>query len=126
MAGGGAMPVTLAVGRSSQSGLYTLTAAFQAVYSDADSFPFVFYGGTVDLTNEVDGDVISIRIRKMIAAAGAWITVSQLPYIGLRPVGNKGVPIPAMASVYGLEVSMIQTLGAFKVVTVEWFPAKRP
>jgi len=128
MAGGGALPVTLALGRSAQSGSYTMAGVWQAVYSDSDTFPYIFYGGEIDLTNMAEGDLLRIRMRKRQTSGGAWRVMSQLPYIGLQPIGKKLVPVPALPDVYGFEVSMIQDLVAvaFISVTCDWFPAKRP
>ena len=128
MADGSGMPVTLALGRSAQSGNYTLTAAWQTIYSDSDTAPYIFYGGQVDLSNMVDGDVVDVRVRKTMASGGAWITISQISYAGLRPIGNKAISIASIVDVYGLEVSIRQSLvfANFIVISAEWFPGKRP
>lgn len=128
MAHGSGMPMTLTLARSVQSGIYTMTAVWQAVYSDSCSQPYAFYGGQIDLTNMADGDIIDVRVRKTIASGGAWILVSQLQYSGLQPIGKKLIPVSAVADVYGLEVSMRQPLVFANYINVatEWFPAKRP
>lgn len=128
MAHGSGASSSLSLGRSAQSGNYTMTAAWQAVFSDSSSMPWIFYGGVIDLTNMADGDVIAVRVRKTIALGGAWILVSQLKYANLQPVGKKLVNVSAITDVYGLEISMWQPLVAanYLVIATEWFPAKRP
>ncbi len=122
----GASPV-LMMTRSTQSGNYTMTGAFQAIYSDSSTQPYIFYGGWFDLTNMADGDVITVRVRKTIASGGAWIVASQISYVNAQPIGSKVKPIGPIADVYGIEVSMYQPLVAanFIVIGTEWFPAKR-
>jgi hypothetical protein len=71
---------------------------------------------------------VDVRVRKAMASGGAWITISQVSYTGLRPIGNKAISIASVVDVYGLEISIRQSLvfANFLVVTTEWFPGKRP
>lgn len=128
MAHSSGAPMTLTLSRSAQSGIYTLTANWQAVFSDSCAQPWIFYGGYINLTNMVDGDVVEVRVLKTMASGGTAAVASQISYSGLQPVGRKLVPVSSIIDVYGIEVDVRQTLVFANYITIatEWFPAKRP
>jgi len=125
MATGSTMPPMLSLKRSAQSGAFVLTAAWQVIYTESSLQPYLFIGAEIDLTNMQALDVVDIRIRKRLTLAGAWINHDQVQYIGVMPVGHPLVHIGPLPDIYGVEISAIQSVGAFRAITCEVFDAKR-
>lgn len=125
MATGSSMPPMLSLRKSVQSGVFTLTAAWQVLYTESSTQPYLFVGSEIDLTNMQALDVVDIRVRKRLTLAGAWINHDQVQYIGVQPAGHPLVHIASLPDIYGIEISAIQTVGAFRQITCEMFDAKR-
>jgi hypothetical protein len=125
MATGSSMPPMLNLKKSDQSGVYTLTGAWQTIYTESCLQPYLFVGAEIDLSNMAALDVVDIRIRKRLTLAGAWINHDQVQYIGAMPAGHVAVHIGSLPDIYGIEISAIQSVGAFRIITCEIFHAKR-
>jgi hypothetical protein len=119
------MPPMLSLKRSSQSGTFTMTAAWQTVYEESCAQPYLFGGAEIDLTNMQALDSISVRIEKTIAPAGAWVVHDLETYVGVQPAAHMAVGISGMIDVYGIRISMQQTVGAFRNIDCEFVDAKR-
>lgn len=110
---------------SSQSGNKVMTAAYAAIYTLSDQNPFDFVGGSIDLTNMADGDSVDIRIRKTIASGGGYIVMDETSYAGNQPAGRELIELGSITNIYGLEISMRQTLGTLRTFATEFFEAVR-
>ena len=115
----------LRIKRSTQSGSKTMTAAYAAVYTESSSQPYIFAGAVIDLSTMIAGNIINIRVRKMLASGAAWVLVDEMTYTGAQPTGHPAVYIQGLANFFGIEISMRQTAGVLTTVTAEFIDAKR-
>lgn len=122
---GGVLPGLFDVKRSTLSGTYTLTAAWQTIYTDSSTQPFSFLGGFVNLSNMQAGDTVQIRVRRIEASGGAYVLHDIMTYTDAMPANHPVAPIDGLFNMYGVEVSIIQSVGAFRNVTAEFFYGKK-
>lgn len=125
MATGSGMPALLNLKRSSQSGTKTMTAAWQVVYAESCSQPYLFAGAIIDLTNMQAGDTINIRIEKVIVSGGSWVLHDYMAYADAQPATHPAVIISGIPDVYGVRVSIQQTAGVLRNIDCEFNDAKR-
>lgn len=119
------MPPMLSLKRSSQSGTFVMTAAWQVVYQESCAQPYLFGGAEIDLTNMLALDVISVRIEKVLVPGGAWVVHDLETYVGVQPAAHMAVGISGMVDVYGIRISMQQTVGGLRNIDCEFTDAKR-
>ena len=126
MAGATSVPPLLSLRRSGQSGTKGMTLAWTAVYSDLSSstLAYLFGGARINLSTMLAGDVIDIRVRKVVLSGGAWVLHDQMSYENVQPVNHPSVAIGAIPDVYGVEISMRQTAGTLTTVETEFYVAK--
>ena len=124
----GAVPSSLTLGRSTQSGAKAMLAAsaWRVVYTESQGQPYFFISAEIDLTTMAAGDSIDIQVRKQMVSGGAWTTHGQTNYIDAQPAGHLSAHIGAVANVYGVEISMRQTAGVLRAPNCEFFDAKFP
>lgn len=125
MADGSSMPPMLRLRRSSQSGTYTMTAVYAAVYSDSSTQEYIFGGGTIDLSGMLAADHIDIQIQKRLASGGTWLVVDTLAYDNAQPAGHTQALVAGLIDTNGVRVMARQTAGVLLAITCEWFAAKR-
>ena len=82
-------------------------------------------GAEIDLSSMQGGDVISIRVRKVLAPAGAWVNHDEVQYSGAQPTGHPSVHVNPIPDVYGVEIAMRQTAGVLRTIPCEFTDAKR-
>jgi len=111
--------------RSAQSGSKAMTAVYTVVYTESSVMAYMFASAVIDLSTMAAGDIIDIRIRKILVSGGAWVPHGALNYIGAMPAGHQTVFISPIPDTYGVEISMRQTLGVLKSCDVEIYDAKR-
>jgi len=119
------VPAILRVTRSTQSGAFAMTAAWQAVYSNSAPYAWLFAGAEIDLTPMLLGDTIDIRVLKVIVSGGAQVVHHLMTYTDVQPVNHPSVHIGTLLSVFGVEVSMRQTAGVLANIDCEFFDAFR-
>ena len=124
-----AFPVAagLRIRRSSQSGLYTMTAAWQTIYQNAQLYAWMFAAGEIDLTNMVAGDDIEIRIGKRNVRAGAYIYKDTVLYEDQPATGFEKITIGPIMDTFGVIIEMRQPTVAVALTTCycEFFDAIR-
>ncbi len=126
MASVSSMPPMLRLLRSLQSDFYTMTAAWQVVYTEESSVAYLFSSAEINLSVMAAGDTIEIRSRKLLDPTDAWVMHEQAPaYVGAMPVNHPTVHIGPMNNVYGFEISMRQTAGVLRSIMCEFYDAKR-
>ncbi len=118
-------PPMLKLARSAQSGAKAMTAAWQAVYSGSSVMAYIFAGGVVDLSTMDVGDIVEIRIRKVVVSGGNWISHHQVTYRDARPADQQAVYISAIPDIYGVEIAMRQPAGTLRTFNCEFLDAKR-
>ena len=118
-------PPMLRLMRSTRSGTKAMTAAYAAVYSEASTMAYIFSGAEIDLSNMAAGDVIDVRVRKIVVPGGAWVNHDTVNYAGAMPAGHVTAHINPIPDIYGVEVSMRQTGGVLRNVDTEFFDAKK-
>ncbi len=118
-------PPLLRLKRSTQSGTKLMTAVWQVVYQESSTLAYIFGGATIDLSNMIAGNSLDIRIRKKLTSIGAFVPLDQVNYLGAMPAGHQIAQISGIFDVYGVEIAMQQTLGAFITVDCEFSDAKR-
>jgi hypothetical protein len=113
--------------RSTQSGTKAMTAAWQVLYTQSCTQPYLFGGAVIDLTNMVAGDTINIRIRKVVLSGGAWIAHDQMSYSDAQKATQLTCQIAGILDVYGVEISAQQTAMGAALISLdcEFFDAKR-
>lgn len=121
------VPAILRVTRSTQSGAYAMTAAWQVVYSNSSPYAWLFAAAEINLTPMAAGDTIDIRVRKIIVSGGAQVVHHGISYSGVQPVNHPSVHVGPLLSVYGVEVAMRQTAVAVALLNIncEFFDAFR-
>ena len=127
MATASGVPAILRVTRSTQSGQYTMTAAWQVVYSNSAPYAWLFIAADINLTPMVLGDTIDIRVRKVNVSGGAQVVQSLISYSDVQPVNHPAVRIGPLMDGYGVEVAMRQTAVAVALLNIdcEFFDAFR-
>lgn len=111
--------------RSSQSGNYAMTAAWQTVYTQIQNFAWMFGSGKLDLTNMIAGDHIDVRVRTRQTLGGAWILEDQFDYDDAQPASKPKVVIGTILDTFGVLIEIRQTAGALINVYCEFFEALR-
>jgi len=124
------MPPILRLKRSAQSGAKGMAAAYGVVYTEntvSSALAYIFSGAEIDLSPMAAGDIIDIRVRKVIVPGGAWVNHNELNYIGPVAAGHPAVHIGPIPDVYGVEISMRQTAVAVALLSIdcEFYDAKR-
>ena len=125
MAGGSAAPPILSLAHSPQSGSYTLTAAYQVVYTQSGTIPYLFAGAIINLTNMAAGDTVNLRVRKVVLQGGAWVIHDVVSFSDARPTNNQTILVEAIPDLYGIEIALQQVLGTFRAIPCEFFDARR-
>ncbi len=118
-------PPILRLRRSAQSGDKTMTVAWQTVYSQSQSFAWMFASGRIDLTNMIALDEVDIRVSSRQVAAGGWVVEDLLDYVGVQPVNKKKISIGAFVDTFGVLIEMRQTVGVLVVCFCEFSEAIR-
>lgn len=111
--------------RSTQSGNYTMTAAWQTVYQNSYAYAWMFASAKIDLTNMIAGDAIDIRQSTRHAAGGNWIVEDLYDFTDAMPTNKQKVSIGSVIDTFGVRLEMRQTAGALKVIYGEFFDAVR-
>lgn len=124
MAHAGGTPVMLRLALSPQSGNYTMTAAWQVVYTDSEAMAYLFGSAVFDLSTMAAGDTINIRVRKRLTAGGAWVPHDMLDFNNAQPTNFMAPTIASIPDVNGIEISMQQTAGVLRTIPCEFFDAK--
>ncbi len=119
------VPAYLRFKRSSQSGIYPMTVAWQTVYANSQTYAWIFAASRIDLTNMLLGDDIEIRLSSRNAAGGAYIVQDQLLFEDVQPVETKKITIGPVMDTYGVLVEMRQPAGALITCYCEFFDAVR-
>lgn len=107
-----------------------MTNAYAVVYTEStiSGIAYIFAGAEFDLSNMVAGDVIDVRVRKIVILGGGWVNHDEWQYIGASWAGHPSRHIGPIPDVYGVEISMRQPslpAGAARTVDCEFFDAKR-
>ena len=125
MAHASIMPPMLRLKRSAQSGSKAMAAAWTVVYTEASIMAYIFAGAEIDLSGMIAGDIVDIRVRKVLISGGNLINHDQKQYTDAQPAGHPSIHINPIPDVYGVEVAMRQTAGALLTIDAEFFDAKR-
>ena len=119
------VPASLRIKRSAQSGIYTMTVAWQTVYANAQLYAWMFVAAEIDLTNMILADDIEIRVSKRNVAGGAYIVKDQLLFEDVQPVETKKITIGPVMDTFGVLIEMRQPVGALITRYCEFFDAVR-
>jgi len=111
--------------RSLQSGTYTMTAAWQTVYSQSHAYAWLFTSGRIDLTNMQAGDHIEIRVSSRNVAGGPYIIEDVMIYDDAQPADKLKIALGTIVDTFGVIVEMRQTAGALRTLSCEFFDAFR-
>jgi len=125
MAGAGGIPPMLRLKRSAQSGSKAMATDWTAVYTESSVMAYLFLGGWFDLSTMALGDIIEIRVQKQLSAGGALTNHDLKTYNDVQPPGHQVAYISPLPDVFGIEISMRQTLGVLKAIPAEMFDAMR-
>ena len=120
-------PPMLRLVRSAQSGAKAMTAAYTVVFTEStvSGIAYIFAGAEYDLTDMAAGDVIDVRVRKILVLGGGWVNHDVWNYVGAQPAGHPTKHIGPIPDVFGIEIAMRQTAGTLISVDTEFFAAKR-
>lgn len=111
--------------RSPQSGNYTMTLAWQTVFTQSQVYAWMFASAKIDLSNMVAGDHIEIRVSTRNIQAGAYAIHDLLDYDNAQPANKQKVNIGSIVDTFGVLIEMRQTTGTLKQVYCEFFDAIR-
>lgn len=125
MAHASIMPPMLRLARSAQSGSKAMAADWTVLYTESSIMAYLFAGAEIDLSTMAAGDIIDIRVRKVIVSGGAWANHGLVNYAGAMPAGHVTAHITPIPDIYGIEIAMRQTAGVLRTVDAEFFDAKR-
>lgn len=125
MAHASIMPPMLRLKRSAQSAAMAMAADWTVVYTESSIMAYIFAGAEIDLSTMAAGDVIDIRVRKVLVSGGAWVNHDLVNYIGAMPVGHVTAHINPIPDVFGIDISMRQTGGVLRTIPCEFFDAVR-
>lgn len=120
-----AVSPVLRLRRSTQSANYTMTAAWQTVYAQAQAFAWMFGSGKITLSNMVLGDHIDVRVSTRQVAGGAWVVEDAFDYDDAQPINKQKAVIGSIIDTFGVLIEMRQTAGVLKVCYCEFFEAIR-
>jgi len=121
-------PPMLRLRRSTQSGTKAAAAigvAYTVFYTESCTMAYIFSGAVIDLSNMAAGDVINLRVRKIVVPGGAWVNHDLVNYAGAMPAGHVTAHITPIPDVYGVEVAINQTAGVLRNIDAEFYDAKR-
>jgi len=102
-----------------------MTAVYAEVYAESSSQPWIFGSAVIDLSTMAAGDIIDVRIRKMLAAGGAWVIIDEITYTGAQPVTHPAIYIQGLANFFGVDIFMRQVAGVLRTINTEFIDAKR-
>ena len=122
------MPPILRMRRSAQSGARAMTAAYAVVYTEnttTSALAYIFNGAIIDLSPMLAGDVINIRVRKILVPSGSFVIHDVMTYRDAQPATHPAIHILSIPDIYGVEIAMQQTAGVLRTVNVEAYDAKR-
>ncbi len=119
------VPALLRVSRSQQSALYTMTAAWQVVYSNSAPYAWLFASAEINLTPMILADTIDIRVTKINVSGGAQVVHHLVSYSDVQPVNHPSVHVGPLLNVFGVEVAMRQTAGVLANIQCEFHDAFR-
>lgn len=105
------------------SGTLTADGTEQTIYDEADTVPWMFEGGKVDLTNMQAGDTVVLRKYARIIAGGGLILEDTNTYNGAQAVPL--VTFERQANIYGVRVTLEQTAGVNRTYVHQWFDQMR-
>ena len=125
MAHASIMPPMLRLKRSAQSGSKAMAADYTIIYTESSVMAYIFAGAMIDLSTMTAGDIIDIRIRKVLVSGGALTNHDLMNYVGAMPAGHQTVHIAPIPDVFGVEISMRQTAGVLRTIPCEFFDAFR-
>ena len=127
MAHAGSSPPILRLKRSAQSGSKAMAAAYAVMFTEStvSGIAYLFAGAEFDLSTMEAGDIIDVRVRKIIVPGGDWVNHDEWNYVGAQPAGHPSKHIRPIPDVYGVEVAMRQTAGVLGTIPCEFFDAKR-
>lgn len=111
--------------RSTQSGNYVMTAAWQTIYTSSSLYTYRFSQALIDLTNMAAGDLINFRISKRLDPFGNLIVHDQKQFFGLQPTEKKAFKIGALLDIYGVLIEAQQTQGTLRTLYCEFMEAFR-
>ncbi len=122
------IPPVLSLKRSPQSGSKAMTAAYQVIYTDLSisNNAYLFGGAKLNLTPMQAADHIDIRVRKVVVSGGAWVNHDEVGYDNAQPANHPSVSIGSIPDIYGVEISMRQTVGVLRTIETEFYAAKLP
>ncbi len=120
-------PPMLRLVRSAQSGAKAMTAAYAVVFTEStiSGIAYIFAGAEFDLSNMAAGDVVDIRVRKVVILGGGWVNHDEWNYVGASWASHPSRHIGPIPDVFGVEISMRQTAGPLRTFNTEFFAAKR-
>jgi len=122
------MPPMLRGRRSAQSGSKVMAAVYAVVYTENTTSSALFYmfvGAEINLTPMILGDILDIRVRKILLPSGAWVNHDEKNYVDVQPTTHPSIHIGPIPDVYGVEISMRQTAGVLRTIETEFYDAKR-
>lgn len=127
MADASASPPILRLKRSAQSGSKAMAADYAVVYTEStiSGIAYIVMGAELDLSTMEAGDVIDVRVRKVIVPGGDWVNHDEKQFTGVQPTGHPSKHIGPTPNVYGVSIDMRQPAGPFRTVPCEFFDAKR-
>lgn len=125
MAHASIMPPMLRLKRSAQSGSKAMAADWTVIYTESSVMAYIFAGAMIDLSTMEAGDIIDIRVRKVVVSGGAWVNHDLMNYIGAMPAGHVTVHIAPIPDVYGVSIDIRQVLGVLRTIPCEFFDAHR-
>ncbi len=111
------VPPILRLKRSTQSGNFVMTAAWQTVYANDQLYAWMFGSGRIDLTNMVAGDAIEIRVSTRNESLGAYIVEDLFDYLDAQPTGKQKIVIGPIVDTFGVLIEMRQTAVAVDLIT---------
>lgn len=118
-------PPILRLRRSPQSAVYTMTLAWQTVYTQSQAFAWMFASAKIDLTNMLAGDAVDIRTSTRNTATGGYIVQDFFDYLDAQPAGKQKIVIGSIIDTFGVLIEMRQTAGALILCNCEFFDAVR-
>ena len=125
MAHASIMPPMLRLKRSAQSAANAMSVAYTVVYTESSVMAYIFAGAEIDLSTMAAGDVLDIRVRKVLVSGGDWVNHDEKQYNDAQPTGHPSIHISPIPDVFGVEIAMRQTVGVLRTIPCEFFDAFR-